>query len=98
MLKEGTGKEQPAAELFEAKTRRRVRLYTTAPALVVYSGGFLGEDILLEKNEKPCAFCGIALEAQDCPNAPNCGETFRFLQKGQTWRSEIRYAFDYPRL
>lgn len=92
-----------AMKIFPAKIghlrrlkRRRVRLYTAAPSLVAYSGGFLGEDILLDEGETACASGGIALEAQDCPNAPNCGETFRFLQKGQTWHSEIRYAFDYP--
>lgn len=98
LLKKDAGQERPAAELFEEETQRRVRLYTTAPALVVYSGGFLGEDILLEQNEKACASGGIALEAQYCPNAPNCGEAFQFLQKGQTWHSEIRFAFDYLRL
>ena len=93
LLNEPIGRERFAAELFEEKTCRRIKLYTTAPALVVYSGGFLGKDILLEGGNRACDSCGIALEAQECPNAPNCGEHLRFLQKGEKWSSRIRFVF-----
>ena len=51
--------------------RRFYTLYTDAPALVVYSGGFLDDSIGFPDGTHSCPSCAIALEAQDVPDSPH---------------------------
>ena len=48
-----------------------ITLYTDAPALVVYSGGFLDDSIGFPDGTHSCPSCAIALEAQDVPDSPH---------------------------
>lgn len=48
-----------------------ITLYTDAPALVVYSGGFLDHSVALPDGTHSCPSCAIALEAQDLPDMPH---------------------------
>ena len=48
-----------------------ITLYTDAPALVVYSGGFLDDSIGFSDGTHSCPSCAIALEAQDVPDSPH---------------------------
>lgn len=50
------GGEEPAAELLDPVSGRRLRLYTDQPCLVVYAGGYLTP-----------ARCAVALEPQEHP-------------------------------
>ena len=61
----------PAAELCSHDAAIRLRLYTDAPCLVVYSGGFIDKGLPLGPGLETSESCAIALEAQDIPDAPN---------------------------
>ena len=62
---------KPAAELCSHDASIRLRLYTDAPCLVVYSGGFIDKGLPLGPGLETSESCAIALEAQDIPDAPN---------------------------
>ena len=74
--------EDPAAELLDPVSGRRLRLYTDQPCLVVYAGGYLTP-----------ARCAVALEPQEHPRlAPDAPGPV--LEPGSVYRRHIRYAFD----
>ncbi len=63
----GTGLT-PACTLKDPGSQRTVRLLTDAPALVLYSGGYLPDGILLMNEQHSVPSCAVALEAQDLPD------------------------------
>ena len=76
------GGEDPAAELLDPVSGRRLRLYTDQPCLVVYAGGYLTP-----------ARCAVALEPQEHPRlAPDAPGPV--LAPGSVYCRHIRYAFD----
>ena len=48
-----------------------MELSTDAPGIVLYSGGYIGDQWSLAGGFKSSDSCAIALEAQDIPNSPN---------------------------
>ena len=48
-----------------------ITLYTDAPTLVLYSGGFLDSSMQFSNGSSSCPSCAIALEAQDLPDSPH---------------------------
>jgi len=83
-----------AARLSEPKSGRRVEVFTTQPGLQVYTGihfnGKLGgkNGYLLTKN------CGIALEPQNFPDAPNKPNfPNSFLHPDEIYKQKIIYKF-----
>ena len=76
-----------AAELYSPQSRIRLRLRTTQPGLQVYTGDYLGGAF------EPRA--GIALEAQNFPDAPN-QPTFpsALLLPGAEYRQQTVYEFE----
>ena len=58
-----------AARLFNPLNGVRMDLSTDAPALVFYSGGFLGADTPLSGGTHASPGCALALEAQSVPDA-----------------------------
>lgn len=60
----------PCASLTHQNCNFQVDLYTDAPGLVIYSGGFIDNNYLLEQGFSSSS-CGIAMEAQQFPDAPN---------------------------
>lgn len=68
------GQLRPAAELTHAQSGRRVALSTTAPALVLYTGNWLGSSGAGAIGTHGAAHgnrSGVALETQNYPDAPN---------------------------
>jgi Galactose mutarotase and related enzymes len=57
-----------ACVLSNPRTGHTVKMFTDAPALVMYSGGFLAEGTILHQNAISSPGCAIALEAQDIPD------------------------------
>lgn len=92
---------QPCAVLRDPDSGRQLTLFTDAPCLVLYSGGYLGDASggriprCLDAGQIPVPLlssAAIALEAQDIPDAP--GQRFlpcRILSPGQTYRRTIRW-------
>lgn len=82
-----------AARLSEARTGRRLEVWTTEPGLQVYSGGYLPE-LSGQAGERFGPEAGVALETQHFPDSPNrpAFPTTR-LDPGQVWRSETQWRF-----
>ena len=84
----------PAAQLYSSIYGRKMELYTDAPSCVLYSGGYIGENHILKKEVISTDHCGIALEAQDYPNAPNhSGFSYSILKKDMLYERTIQFCF-----
>lgn len=59
-----------ACILSDPESGRMLVYHTDAPALVVYSGGFLPSGLPLHSGAVTSPSCAVALEAQDVPNTP----------------------------
>jgi aldose 1-epimerase len=57
--------------LRDASSGYNMELYTDAPSIVVYSGGYIGNHYRLADGFLSSNSCAIALEAQDIPDTPN---------------------------
>lgn len=64
-------KMPPSLTLKEPLTGRQMQVYTDAPCIVLYSGGFIGEELLLEGGIPSSESCALAVECQDIPDTPN---------------------------
>lgn len=62
---------QPSLTLGEPLTGRQMQVYTDAPCIVLYSGGFIGSDLFLEGGIPSSNSCALAIECQDVPDTPN---------------------------
>ncbi len=83
-----------ACVLTESESGRAVEVFTTQPALQIYTGNhFDGSQI--EKSRKPLVkFSGVALEAQNIPDAPNKPNfPNAVLRPGETYHEQIVYHF-----
>lgn len=60
-----------ACTLHDPVSQRTVQLLTSAPAVVLYSGGYLPEGLPLLSGQRSVPSCAVALEAQDLPDAPH---------------------------
>lgn len=63
--------KEPSLTLEEPLTKRTMQVYTDAPCIVLYSGGFIGRDLLLEGGVSSSDSCALAIECQDIPDTPN---------------------------
>lgn len=83
----------PAAELCDPMSGRRMNVFTTEPAIQVYTGNFLGEvrgkgGLYYPKHG------GICLETQHCPNSMACPQFPGIvLRGGETYESETVLVF-----
>lgn len=84
----------PAAVLCHPESGRRLTLETDAPALVVYTGGFLGQETALAGGGAAVPGCAFALEPQLMPDAPrHMGDALPLLLPGEVFRRKISYRF-----
>jgi aldose 1-epimerase len=87
VLNSGSGNPVLAAELYSPQTRIRLRIRTTQPGLQVYTADFLDGDFAPRE--------GIALEAQNFPDAPNQpGFPSGLLLPGSEYRHQTVYEFE----
>jgi aldose 1-epimerase len=78
----------PCATLSDEITGRQITLETDMPALLFYSGDYLGGKFL--KNN------GVCLETQYFPDAPNHSEfPSTLLKAGEQWESVTRFTFSW---
>ena len=83
---------KPAAELCSHDASIQLRLYTDAPCLVVYSGGFIDKGLPLGPGLETSESCAIALEAQDIPDAPNQHfMPYHITRAGDVYERNIMY-------
>lgn len=83
----------PAAELSDPVRGRRLTVFTTEPALQLYSGNFLCG----ERGKGGIAYLqhgGICLETQHCPDSPHHPQfPSILLRQGETYESETVWFF-----
>lgn len=83
-----------ALSLKDNASGRQLTLYTDAPSIVLYSGGYIGDSHVLAGNVRSSNSCALALEAQDIPDAPHIvPNQYRLTDSGETFRRTIIYAF-----
>lgn len=83
-----------ACILSEPESGRAVEVFTTQPALQVYTGNHF-DGSQKEKSGKPLQkYAGVALEAQNIPDAPNKPHfPNAILRPGETFHEQIVYRF-----
>lgn len=83
-----------AAELYEPKSGRVLKVLTTAPGLQFYSGNFLDGSIVGKGGVAYQRHAGLCLETQGFPNAVNESRFPSVLVKpGEKYVHETHYAF-----
>lgn len=82
------------ADLSLPGTGRGVRVLADQPSVQVYTGNVLATTVRGHGGELYRPGDGVALEAQQCPDAPNRPDLpSAVLRPGQTWRARIRWEF-----
>lgn len=86
-----------ACVLRDPDSGRQLELFTDAPGVVVYSGGFLPAGLELCGGQRSVPSCAVALEAQDLPDCSRLSPgNFRPALPGQVWRRVIQFRFRLP--
>lgn len=83
------------SELFEEKSGRLMRVYTSYPGVQLYTGEYLESDTIGENSELYRPFDGLCLECQyypDSPNHPYFPNTI--FEAGRLYNETITYTFD----
>lgn len=89
-----SGVLKKAALLMDAASGRRLSLYTDAPSVVLYSGGYIGSGRRLFPGLPSADSCALALEPQDLPDTPHfCPDRAQIIGPGDVYRRRIVYAF-----
>jgi len=87
--------EHPAAHLWSADGKVKMSVFTTAPALQVYTGNFLRGTPNRSGGEYG-NYQGVALESEflpDSPNHPEWPQPSCWIKPGQAYRSQTVYQF-----
>lgn len=90
------GLESPAAHLWSADGKVELTVFTTAPALQLYSGNYLA-GTPARNGDTYASYAGIALESEflpDSPNHPEWPQPDCWLQPGQRYQSATHYQFN----
>ena len=87
--------ENSVCELYDEKSGRIMRVYTSYPGVQLYTGDYLNSDIMGVHDKLYSSFDGLCLECQYYPDSPN-HEHFpnTIFQSGQVYSETIIYAFD----
>ena len=90
------GKEiSPAAEVYEPATGIVMKVSTDQPAIQFYSGNFMDGKDTGKRGDKHNYRTGIALEAQNYPDAPNHANfPSSVLKPGETYKQTTVYGFE----
>lgn len=87
--------ENAVCELFEEKSGRLMRVYTSYPGVQLYTGDYLNSAIIGEHSKNYKAFDGLCLECQYYPDSPNHAHFPNTIFKsGQVYNETITYVFD----
>lgn len=88
----------PAAHLWSADGQVELTVFTTAPALQLYSGNYL-KGTPARNGGTYDSYAGVALESEflpDSPNHPEWPQPDCWVQPGQGYRSATHYQFNTP--
>lgn len=88
------GQLQEAAELYSEKTGRVLNIFTTQPAVQVYTGNWLGGCPAGKNGHTYNDYYGVAIECQHYPDSPNQLEyPTTVLRPGEVYSEAIIFAF-----
>ncbi len=94
VLRGGGGALAEAAEVYEPKTGRVLRVLTTEPGVQFYTGNFLDGTLRGKGGRVYARRAGFCLETQHFPDSPNQpGFPSTVLRPGQTYRSTTVFEF-----
>lgn len=83
----------PCATLFAEDTGLKMEMYTSEPAVQLYTGNFLETDSEGVTKDFP-QYGGLCLEAQHYPNSPNTADfPSVLLRPGENYKQVTRYQF-----
>ena len=89
-----------AVSLHDPESGRFLKVATDYPAVVFYSGGYLGSETVLAGGSVARPGCALVFEAQQFPDAVHLGSLgeggrlgAEFLESGKLQRNFIRYQF-----
>lgn len=92
--REGTGKMRQVAVLYSYKSGRCLKISTTQPGLMIYTGGWLSDSPVSKCGRKYRDHEGIALECQNFPDSPNHPDfPSSVLRPGEKYIQTINYTF-----
>lgn len=87
--------DEPAAELYEPVSGRRVRLYTDRPAMQLYTANRWDGTITGRQGQLYRQHGGVAMETQAFPDSPNQpGFPDVILEPGQVYETKTIFEFD----
>ena len=85
----------PAAHLWSADGKVKMTMFTSAPAVQLYSGNFLGGTPNRSGGEY-ASYSGVALESEFLPDSPNHAtwpQPSCWIKPGQAYKSATTYQF-----
>ena len=95
VLNKKAGEVSLAAEVYEPATGIVMKVSTDQPAIQFYSGNFMDGKDTGKRGDKHNYRTGIALEAQNYPDAPNHANfPTAVLKPGETYKQSSIYAFE----
>lgn len=87
--------ENVVCELFEEKSGRLMRVYTSYPGVQLYTGDYLKSATIGTHAKHYEAFDGLCLECQFYPDSPNhVNFPNTIFKSGQVYNETMTYAFD----
>jgi aldose 1-epimerase len=94
VLNGGSGRVRKTASVHEKGCGRLMEVFTDQPGMQFYSGNFL-DGSMIGKNKQPLSYrCGLCLEAQNFPDAPNQPAfPSSALMPGEKYRQVTVYKF-----
>lgn len=86
------GKLSPAAEVMDEKSGRKLSIFTTQPAVQVYTGNWLKGSPISKCGKEYSDYDAVALECQGMPDAPNKPNfPSQLLRPGEHYHEVIIY-------
>lgn len=94
ILRGGGGARALAARLFDPASRRMMAVFTTEPAIQLYTGNFLDGTVVGKGGKRYPRYGGVCLETQHFPDSPNHPEfPSVILEPGRRYSSLTVYEF-----
>ena len=88
------GQLQAAAKLYSAQSGRQLEVFTTQPAVQVYTGNWLAGCPVAKCGRSYFDYDGVAIECQHCPDSPNKPDyPSTVLEAGEVFQEAIIWAF-----
>jgi aldose 1-epimerase len=83
-------------ELSDPKSGRRLKVVTTEPGMLFYTGHFTSDKLQRESGEQYGQYRGVCFETSKYPNGPNISSSPKsILTVGNTYQEETQFQFSW---